>query len=302
MNEEFAIEPTAFKDFKDVRFVLGKFGFHEGRFISELPGKWVKEVYFQLEKLPDGPSKLRAKELVRKTAKDYGGMVSSGVNFDPSKSWLINTVTCGKEFAGILVSNETENGKQEDGLKSIDDIDDSFFGSCREVKLRATVEEFGRVATRLLDFSNEIFMVDPYFNFSKPSNIAVLKEFVRIGAKGKCNKFVIYTDAKVNMFDGVEKILRQNFQGGGASFKVYHVERDVSVHDYHARYLLSRFGGIRFDKGFQPEDVLRDVAAIDIGMHSELCKLYLDREHGFKILAEQFFQMNGLEGVDTCLR
>lgn len=290
MNEEFAIEPTALRDFKDVRFVLGKFGFHEGRFISALPSKWVNEVYAQLEKLPDGPSKLSAKELVRKTEKERGGIVGSGVSFDPTKPWLTNAVTCGKSFAGILVSSETISNKQGDGCKSIDEVDDSFFGSCREVKLRATVEEFGRVAMRLLDFSYEVFLIDPYFNFSKPSNIDVLKEFVRIGTKGKCKKFVIYTAAKVNKFDGVEKILREHFLGTGASIKVYHVEQDVSEHDYHPRYLLSKFGGIRFDKGFQPEDVLRDVAAIDIGIHRSLCKLYLDGEHGFKILAEHFFQ------------
>jgi hypothetical protein len=290
MNEEFAIEPTAFNDFKDVRFVLGKFGFHEGRFISALPSKWVNEVYAQLEKLPDGPSKLRAKELVRKIAKEYGGIGNSGVSFDPSKLWLTNAVTCGNEFAGIIVSGETASGRQGDGYKTIDEIDDSFFGSCREVKLLSTVEQFGRVATKLLDFSYEVFLIDPYFNFSKPSNIDVLKEFVRIGAKGKCKEFVIYTAAKVNKFDAVEKILRQYFLGSGASIKVYHVEQDVSEYDYHARYLLSQFGGIRFDKGFQAEDVLRDVAAIDIGMHSELRKMYLDGEHGFKILAEHNFQ------------
>lgn len=290
MNEEFAIEPTALSDYRDVRFVLGKFGFHEGRFISALPSKWVNEVYAQLEKLPDGPSKLSAKELVRKTARIYGGIVSSGVSFDPSKSWLTNTVSCGKEFAGILVSSETGSGRQEDGWKSIDEIDDSFFGSCREVMLRATVDEFGRVATKLLDFSYEIFLIDPYFNFSNPLYIDVLKEFVRIGAKGKCKKFVIYTAAMVNKFDAVEKILRQNFLESGASIKVYHVEQDVSEYEYHARFLLSQFGGIRSDKGFKPEDVLRVVATIDLGMHSKLCKMYLDGEHGFKILAEHNFQ------------
>lgn len=293
MNEEFAIEPTALKDYKDVRFVLSKFGFHEGRFISALPSKWVNEVYAQLEMLPDGLSKESAKALVRRTAKEYGGIVSSRVSFDPSKSWLTNTATCGKGFAGILVSSETASGKQGDGCKSIDEIDDSFFGSCREIKLRATIEEFGRVATRLLDFSYEVFLIDPYFNFSKSSTVDVLKEFVRIGAQGKCKKFVIYTAAKVNKFDAVEKVLHQNFLGSGASIKVCHVEQDISEHDYHARYLLSQFGGIRFDKGFQPEAVLRDVAAIDIGMHSELCKMYLDGEHGFKILAEHNFQSVG---------
>lgn len=290
MNEEFAIEPTALREFKDVRYVLGKFGFHEGRFISALPSKkWESEVYAQIEKLPDGLSKLSAKRSVQMT-KEHGGILSSGVSFDPNKSWLTNAVTCGKGFAGILVSGEKISDKQGNGCKSIDDIDDSFFGSCREVKLRATVEEFGRIASKLLSFSHEVFLIDPYFNFSKPSNIGVLKEFVRIGTKGRCKDYIIYTASKVNKFDGVEKILREHFQGSGALIKVCHVEPDDSEHAFHSRYLLSKSGGIRFEKGFQPDNLLHDVVAIDIRMHSDLCKLYLDGEHGFKILAEHSFQ------------
>ena len=289
MNEEFAIDPSALRSFEDVRFVLGKFGFHEGRFISALPGKWVNDIYAQLEKLPDGNAKLMAKQIISNT-KDRGGIVSCGVGFDPTKSWLTNATTCGKKFEGILVSSETISDAQGIGCKSIDAIDDSFFGSCREVRLRATVEEFGRIATRLLNFSHEVFLVDPYFNFSSAKNIDVLKEFVHIGAKGKCKKFVIYTDAKVNSFDGVEKILRKHFQGCGASIRVFHVNQGGAELEYHARYLLSKSGGIRFDKGFNYANELRDFGAIDINMHEDLCDSYLDGKHGFQILAEHFFQ------------
>jgi hypothetical protein len=289
MNEEFAIEPTAFRSFDDVRYVLGKFGFHEGRFISALPSKWVKEVFAQIEKLPDGPAKSKAKAIIIKT-KDNGGIVSCGVDFDPTKSWLINATTCGKKFEGILVSSDAISDTQRAGCKSIDVIDDSFFGSCRDVRLSATVEEFGRIATRLLNFSHEVFLVDPYFNFSKDSNRDVLKEFVRIGAKGKCEKFVIYTDAKVNKPDGVEKLLRKHFQGCGASIRVFHVNQGGAELKFHPRYLLSKSGGIRFDNGFNSANEQRDVVAIDIDRHKNLCDLYLDGKHGFQIEAEHFFQ------------
>lgn len=289
MNEEFAIEPTALKDIKDLRFVLSKFGFHEGRFIASLPGKWINEVYAQIDNLPDGATKLWAKDLIRKTEKERGGIVSSGVNYDPNKSWLTNVTMCKKDFAGILVSSETGN-LQREGCKSIDEIDDSFFGTCRETKLRSTVDELGKVASRLLSFSYEAYLVDPYFNLSKQSYLDVLIEFIRIGSKGKCKKFVVYTGSNVNKFDGVDRILCKHFNGIGASIKVIHVEQDASLHTYHARYLLTKFGGIRFDKGFQPDVDFRDVVAIDIGMHEKLCQMFIDGDHGYKILAEHFFQ------------
>lgn len=286
MNEEFAIEPTALRDFNDVRFVLGKFGFHEGRFISALPSKWVNEVYAQLEKLPDGPSKLRAKELVRKTEKERGGIVSSGVCFDRSKPWIKNAIGCGRKIAGILVSKETK--PEGDNCQSIEVVEESFFGTTRESKVRATVEEFGKVAVRLIEFSHEIYLVDPYlFNnpHLHPSSLDVLKEFVRIGARGRCKSFVVYTEIKTN-----HEFLKEHFQGTGASIRVCQIEQGNADDDLHPRYLLSKFGGIRFDKGFMPEDIRRDVSVIDIGMHEALCKMYLDGDHGFKILVEHLFQ------------
>ena len=286
MNEEFAIEPTALRDFKDVRYVLSKFGFHEGRFISALPGEWVKEVYAQIEVLNDGPSKLGAKELLRITQKERGGIVGSGVCFDRSKPWIKNAIGCGREIAGILVSKETK--PEGDNCQSIEVVNESFFGSTRECKVRATVEEFGRVAARLIEFSHEIYLVDPYLLNNPhlhPSSLDVLKEFIRIGARGRCKNFVVYTEIKTSY-----EFLRKHFQGTGASIRVCQIEQGNADDDLHPRYLLSKFGGIRFDKGFMPEDIRRDVSVIDIGMHSELCKLYLDGEHGFKILAEHFFQ------------
>ena len=293
MNEEFAIEPTAFRNFDDVRYVLGKFGFHEGRFISALPGKWVKEVYAHLEKFPDGPAKQKAKEIIRIAKVERGGIVSCGVAFNPAMSWLKNVAACGKEFNGILVSEETTIDKQESGCRSIAEIEDSFFGSCREASIFPTVEEFGRVATNLLSISHEVFLIDPYFNFSKSSNIRVLQKFIDIGVARKCKTFVIYTDAKVNKPNGIDSILRTNFNETGALVKVYHVQKSSSEKDFHPRFLLSKFGGIRFDKGFEIEGVKgvkRDIVAIDINKHEDLCKLYLDGEHGLKISAEHLFQ------------
>lgn len=285
MNEEFAIEPTALKDFKDVRFVLGKFGFHEGRYIFALPSDWVKEVYAQIETLNDGPSKLRAKELLRITHKERGGIVGSGVCFDRSKSWIQNVTGCGRKIAGILVSKETK--PEGDNCQSIEIVEESFFGSTRESKVRATVEEFGRVAARLIEFSHEICLVDPYLFKNPhvhPSSLDVLKEFVRIGARGRCKGLVVYTEIKTS-----REFLKEHFQGTGVSILVRQIEQGNADDDLHPRYLLSKFGGIRFDKGFMPEDIRRDVSAIDNGMHKELCKSYLDGEHGFKILAETPF-------------
>lgn len=90
----------------------------------------------------------------------------------------------------------------------------------------------------------------------------------------------------------MHKMIAKLFRRPEVQTPPFDIEKTVSwfIYSGHARYLLSKFGGIRFDKGFQPDDALRDVAAIDIGMHETLCKMYLDGEHGFKILYENVFQ------------
>ena len=294
MNEEFAIEPTAFTSFEDVRYVLGKFGLHEARFISSIPSTWVPQVYAQLDALPDGPAKLRAREEIRRMVKERCGIVNGGVTFDPAKTWLNNAIDCGRYFEGILVSNETAETAPISGggeCRSVDEVDETFFGNTSGTFIKATVEGFSNIATRLIEASHEVFLVDPYM-FTKarirPSSIDVLKDFIRIGIQGKCKKFVIYTS-----YDAapayLTTLLEQHFAGCGASIRVYQVAGNQPV-KLHARYLLSMYGGIRFDKGFQPDGRDEEVTAIGIGNHEALCRQYLDCDHEFNILNDIFYQ------------
>ena len=45
MNEEFAVEPTAFENAMQLKYVLEKFGFYHGRFIVGFPSKWINQVH-----------------------------------------------------------------------------------------------------------------------------------------------------------------------------------------------------------------------------------------------------------------
>lgn len=294
MNEEFAIEPTVFRSQRDVQYVLEKFGFHHGRFICSLPNAWVKRVYEQIEKLPDGPKKIRTKRIVEK-AMQRGALVNSRFDYKPDQPWLTNVITSGKEFKGILVSEETNSAVKinirttdQKNVCILDEIDDdSFFGNSREEKIFYTIEEFSRVADKLLSISHEVCLIDPHFNFYSKSYINVLDEFISIGLAGKCKLFKIYTSAHGSKFDGIQKILDKNFKGSGAFIEVNHVEK-TDTEDFHARYLFSKSGGIRFDYGFRLDDkAKRDVAAIDLNLHKELCKLYLDGETCHKIKTQR---------------
>ena len=230
-----------------MRFVLSKFGFHEGRFISALPSKWVSEVYAQFDNLPDGLDKERCKELIRKT-KNQGCIVGSGMSFDPHKPWHSNAISYNDEFAGILVSSETLCDKQSGKCKSIDEIDDSFFGSSRSAEITPTVDAFTKVSEKLLLASQEVFLVDPYFRFSNKFNIELLKSFVEIGSKGRCKIFRIFTDNSENI-EYIKDVLNQSFRYSDVEIEVNLIDRRKSKHDFHDRHVFSILGGLDFGKG-----------------------------------------------------
>lgn len=210
-----------------------------------------------------------------------------GVTFNPANTWLNNAMDCGRSFEGILVSNETAAINRGDECRSMSEVDNTFFGNTRETIINATVEGFSNIATRLIQVSHEVFLIDPYMFINAqihPSSIDVLKDFIRIGIQGRCKKFVIYTTCSASTV-----FLEQHFAGCGASIRVYQVANNQPMR-LHARYLLSKRGGIRLDRGFQPDDRDAEVTAIGIGNHEALCRQYLDCDHEFSILNDIFYQ------------
>lgn len=51
MNEEFLVEPTGFNSALELKYVLEKFGFFQGRFIGKFPKDWKKQIYQNMDKL-----------------------------------------------------------------------------------------------------------------------------------------------------------------------------------------------------------------------------------------------------------
>ena len=51
MNEEFLVEPTGFNNALELKYILEKFGFFQGRFIGQFPKGWKKQIYENMCKL-----------------------------------------------------------------------------------------------------------------------------------------------------------------------------------------------------------------------------------------------------------
>lgn len=299
MNETFAIEPTAFEDVKDVKLILRNFGFHEGRFIASLPGKWLREVYSHLENFPDGLPKQQAKRLVE-TMKERGGLVASNYAYNPSVPWLTNAKSCEKSLSGIVVSPQTHVELRTERCRAIADIGDDkeFFGASRDARIEATLEGYIDAARYLLLASSEIYLIDPYFNFARKENTDVLEGFIKIGLSSKCKSFVIYADDNKSKPKGIDKILEvfgRRFPNTGISISARFIDQGNAVDEFHPRYLLSQSGALRFDKGFITEDgTRRDVAPIDLALHKDICRMYIEGKHEFTETARYTYEEDAL--------
>lgn len=286
MNEEFAIEPTSFEDIRDYKYVLGKFGFNEGRFIAAIPRKWLRDVYIQIEKMPDGINKQRAKRLVEIT-KERGGIFYPSLEYDQTKPWLSNVKFIEDKFYGILVSSSCNVENPTEKLRTIEDADDSFFGSSRDVRMIANVESYTEIAKKLLSISTSIVLIDPYFNFARPDNIKILEEYIRVGLSNHCKNFVIYSNAEKSKPKGINQLLKDfwnKFKNDTLKLKLVFLKEGNSKNAMHARYLLSEYGAIRFDKGFNiSADLNIDVSPVDLRLHQDLRTEFLDGKHDFLV-------------------
>jgi hypothetical protein len=293
MNEDFAIEPTAFRDVRDLKYALEKFGFSQGRFLAAYPAKWLKLVYEHMDSFPDVERK-RAIALLAKYKDDR--IVRRGLEFAPHRPWCNNATDQVRQ--GLLTDAFVAVGQAETGLKTIDDMSEEILGDSRSVRIPAKAVEYQKVARRLIEMSAEIRLVDPYLKVMERKRWTVLLKFLSVAASCQCISIVVFARHKEyekykeykkwddhRAADTLRRQLKE-YASAGVSIKIHLVNDDSSPHKMHARYLLSRKGGLQFDKGFEEVDTEQFVTvdALSDAMLDLLYQLYWDGGHQFEVV------------------
>lgn len=304
MNDLFAIEPTAFEDHKDLKYLLSKFGFYEGRFIAEYPNSWIKQVYSHLDKLPD-IERSRAMDLLKRFRD--GRIISSGLPWIDQKDWLGNVISLKEDqkIADAIVA------RSHTGKFQSPDLDDSYFEEnwdSRQSKVMSDADGYASAASMMLRLSHEVAIVDPYIfkNKYQIGLVKVLKKFADTARTGKCKRFIIFTmvDSETTTGAMVERWVNNcliDAYNLGIQISLYLLQDiDQAGADDHARYLVSAKGAMFFDKGFIEERVprLRTVGFLNKQMHDVLRNQYLESEDSlpFKISHRFHLGANPLNG------
>lgn len=285
-TNEYAVEPTAFRDHRDIRYLFEKFGFHTGRLLVAFPGRWVRLVYDHLDGLPELERK-RAVELLRKYKDDR--VIPCGEPYVSSVTWVVNAAAI--RSRGV-VDDAIAASPNEQGLPTLEETDERFFGAPMAlVAMRAT--NYASVARRLIQHSHQMVLVDPYFDVARSSNQSVLGAFLDVARGGKCTNVRIlcrYDEPSSPRYDQqrhdkeVSRILR-GMVHAGQFVTIEQVDDGGSRFEMHARYLISDKGALHYDNGFKEETEPRfaHVSPVDRDLHGQLCRLYLEGEHDFVV-------------------
>jgi len=286
MNEEFLVEPSSFNNAVELKYLLEKFGFYQGRFIGKFPKAWIKEIYQQLNNLPD-VEQARVKVLLEK---HKNCLVPSGQVTEPTLSWIENAhqqVELGN-FSGVVAANSNQWN-----YPLASDIDDDCLLGGHDARVLGQAKNYTEITRRLLQLSHEIILVDPYLHLNKPACEKVMSSFLETAQQGKCRSLVIWARDKDAGMKGYGQMLERKYKPKlvkGSSLRVKLVNDENSVEKIHARLMLSILGGFRFDQGFAeiPNGRNVDISILSKKTHDQHCRWYLDpgSPNDFEIVEE----------------
>jgi hypothetical protein len=277
MIKRYAVEPLALRRWEDFRYVMEKLGFDEGRVLVTVPKKWIRQLLNSLGSVGDIE---RARFTTRLQRYKQDRMIPSGSPYDSSQTWIGNASAL--ESVGIidkiLISEETLGSEENIAYPTPSAIDDSFFDNSREIRCANTAENLVASASILLEVSEEVILVDPYFRFDNKGCMKTLAEFAKhVSRAGRSQCISIFTSsdfAPKGSQQAVGFALRKVLPivRDGFIIRVHLVDRENTSCGFHARYLLTTKGGIRYDKGFCSTDSaeLVDISLLDQRMHAEL--------------------------------
>lgn len=277
MNEEFLVEPTGFKSAFELKYVLEKFGFYQGRFIGQFPKSWRKEVFEQMISLPDVEQKR-----IRSLMEQYKNcVVPSGQEFLPNLSWLENAHQQIEQdnFDGIIAAtSNTWN------YPTLEDVEIDYLRGGHDIRVLASGANYTKYTRRLLQLSHEVVLVDPYLQLYSVRCAQVLKNILTIAQQGKCRSMVIWArhdQASMKTRQAYQQMLEDKYRSKllkGSTLTVKLVDDHQSSEKMHARLMLSVIGGFRFDHGFSEfnDDRYVDISILGEEVHDQHCRWYLD--------------------------
>lgn len=260
MHHEYAVEPAAIgSSWERFLYLIEKFGFGEGRLISQFPKKWERQV-IEAAEAADVPDVDHQRIVVKLEQKKRTALIRTGRDFDPVlQTWIENALAshAKRHFRAIIALEERPESEvlSPVGL----DEDHSLMAVPRSCDIPRTVENIAGACSLLLRTAREIDLVDPYFDLRNVGGDyrGPLDSMMRsMRMAGKQNAIIrIHYRHHTSRPDSKEMLRSAgNWVKGmiptGYELRLYAWEEHEDGEDLHDRYLLCDRGGIMIGAGF----------------------------------------------------
>jgi hypothetical protein len=285
MNEHFAAEPICFRTFAEFRSLVKQFGPEAGRYLTGYPSKWSELVSKTLLTEEVRDVELTKIKRALQMAYEQHRVIDGALPYDDSKPWLQNAMQLMSQFKKFdaVVSAEEATADKVYTLESID------IPPIAEEKMEAHPNEFARVVQTLVQISNELIFVDPFANPCKADVYVVLLAILKLVARSKCSNVVIFARENILLRNHDTSELRQRLSQlkkdselpARCMLSLQLFDDDRTEIKVHARYLLSKEGGIRFDQGFHKLGAGKkvDVAPLTQATLKPALDVYVEGKH-----------------------
>lgn len=259
MHGIFAVEPAAINNWSDLKYIVEKFGYSKGLLIAQYPKRWMALVIDACRANGAGDMDLkRIEEKLSQIKKDR--LYRLGLDYDCTATWRENSTS--QElivfFDAILVRDEPAHYK----MHTVNDVDESLFDNRRDKKIDRNALSLASAARCLINGCNYVILIDPYFKPSA-SCLKVLSSILDLCASyAKAGVEVVihsaYKKCEISeaQYRAESKRALAPYRGLNSIIRVVRWTDDELGFDLHARYLLTDFGGMSYDRGFvEPADL-----------------------------------------------
>ena len=303
MNEIYAVSPNAFDSASELRLFFSNFGPYSGRYILTYPLFQEWQVHLTRKFENAGEIERERLKLALRRAKENCAFVDKiGLPWSDKQSWIENAFQLWKLKFGLdrILSSDNEFEQMQlldqDALLALMKSSESDVYGTIDAQINTTAECYWNAAKILCMHSNNIFIIDPYFDplniYRKRIFLKILKEFSLLPKISDVSFFVRhkqlasfsgYVDTKEIeelIHCALEKIDRR------ITVTLNMVEDSKSNDKLHARYLLTNKGGLNFDQGFQtlPNGRKNVVSPIGKNLHTSLYEKFSNNLLDFRIL------------------
>jgi len=262
---EYAVDPDGLTDWRSIRDLSDKVGVSKGRIIARLPKSWFRDLYdrFSTSSVADAKLEMALRRLERSV------LPTGRTKKIKTPTWLETAESEHQKqpFRAIIAP---ANPRDHPAVMPMDELseDHERWAAPRELALARKGDVWVNAIELLLTSCSELMFIDPHFKPDASRYQRTLKSLCNAATKDNSRLTRIeYHVENPGDFAALESRCRNELPflvplGVDLEFFIWSCK--MGGQDFHARYVLTNHGGIRFEQGL--DDSASSISTTDVSL------------------------------------